>query len=99
MDNIAVQAADRAHSLDESSQQLLSSIKRKDNLFRIWFSLTWTILLILAIFGLYKQNEIANANKQHIDCIVKYFVTPLPPGKTHKLISDASNACHINFTH
>lgn len=93
-----VQASERAHKLDDASQELLTSIQKKDNAFRLIFTTCWTILLVLALLGLWKQNQIANANKQHIDCIVKYFVTPLQPGTAHKVIQDAAGSCKIKLT-
>lgn len=45
-----------------------------------------------------KQNQIAAANKQHIDCIVKLLATPLPPGARARTLTNPSTTCNINFT-
>lgn len=90
-----VKSATKAHTLDEATQALINSIKRKDARFRVWFMITWTLLLVIGIFGIYKQNQIANANKQHIDCIVKLFTTPTPHGSAHKVIVNPNTACKI----
>lgn len=87
--------ANEVRNLDEATQELIASIHKKDGRFRTFFIISWTILLILGIFGIYKQNQIAGANKTHIDCVVKFFTTPQPSGTTHKVIVDPNGVCDI----
>lgn len=69
--------------------------------FILWASIA-TLLLIailgIGVIGIYKQNQLALANKQHIDCIIKDLATPQKPGTSHKFISDLSTQCNIRFT-
>lgn len=89
----------KAHALDEATQELIHSIRKNDNRLRTWILVSWTVLLLVGVFGIYKQNEIANANKAHIDCIVKLFTTPQPPGATsHRVIVNPDAACKIKVT-
>lgn len=92
---VADKASDKAHAIDEATQSLIKSIETKDRRLRVWFVVSWTILLLIGIVGIYKQNQIANQNKQHIDCIVKLFVTPTPPNTLHKVIIDPEGQCEI----
>lgn len=88
-------ASDKAHYLDVQTRELLTSVQRKNNSALRWFLISWTILFILAVFGLYKQVEIANSNKAYIDCIAKLFTTPTPKGSLHKVITDPGGNCNI----
>lgn len=88
----------QAHKLNEATEELISSIQHKDKRLRMWAIISWTVLLSVGVGGIYRQNQIAQQNKSHIDCIVKLLATPLPKGQVHKVISDASNTCNINFT-
>lgn len=90
-------ASAKAHSLDETTQHLRKSAKRKYNIALILGSIAFLILLAVGVIGVVKQNQIANKNKTHIDCIVKLLATPQKPGTSHKFISDASQTCDIKF--
>lgn len=90
-------ASNKAYTLDRETQALIASIRNKNSKAIKWFIASWTILLIIGVFGIYKQNEIANSNKQHIDCIVKLLATPQKAGTSHKFITDASQTCNIKF--
>lgn len=91
-------AADKAHVLDDATQKLLGEAKRKNNRATRWFIASWTVLLLLGLVGIFYQNHIATANKQHIDCIVKLLATPLPPGTRARILTNASTTCNIKFT-
>lgn len=90
-------ASEKTRILDTATQELLRSTRKKNSLAVTSFVVCWSILLIVGIFGIFKQNEIANQNKTHIDCIVKLLATPQKPGTTHKFITDASQTCNIKF--
>lgn len=99
MTELKVNKASReVHALDKATQELIESIRLKDARFRKWFIITWTILLLVGIFGIYKQNEIAAKNQKHIDCIVKLFTTPLPKSARSRAIENPSTTCNIKFT-
>lgn len=93
----ADKAADKAHVLDEATQALIQSIEAKDRRFRRWFILSWTVLLVIGIAGIYRQNDIASQNQKHIDCIVKLFTTPLPASAHSRQIANPSTSCNIKF--
>lgn len=98
-------AANKAHALDEAGQTLRENARKKWNK-----SLMAFIACFLVLFGLgvasyirinqsiTKQNEIAQQNKQHIDCVVKLFTTPLPKEARSRTISNPSTTCNINFS-
>lgn len=90
-------ASNKADVLDKETQAVLSHVRRSNTKALRWFTVCWTILLLLGIFGIYKQVEIGVHSQQHIDCIVKLLATPQKPGTTHKFISDASETCNIKF--
>lgn len=90
-------ASDKAYTLDRETQDVLSHVRRSNSKALRWFTFCWTILILVGIFGIYKQNQIANQNKSHIDCIVKLLATPQKPGTTHKFISNPSQTCNIQF--
>lgn len=93
-----VQASEQVKVLDEETQALLSSVKRNNTKAISWFIACWTILFLLAVGGIWKQNLIAAQNKQHIDCIIKDLATPQKPGTQHKYIENLSTDCKIKFT-
>lgn len=90
--------AGEAHTLNAATQDLIASVERKNNKAVRWFIISWTILFALGVFGIYKQNQIASANKKHIDCIVKLFTTPLPSTAHSRQIINPSTTCSIKFT-
>lgn len=90
-------ASEKAYVLDKETQAVLLHVRKSNTKAIRWFTICWTILIIVGVFGIYKQNEIASQNKQHIDCIVKLLATPQKPGTTHKFIADASQTCNIKF--
>ncbi len=93
-----IQASDKAATLDKETRHLLDTAKKKNTHVFLMAMFFYSILLVLGILGIWRQNQIANQNKSHIDCIVKLLATPLPPGKGHKVITDASATCGISFT-
>lgn len=90
-------ASEHVKVLDEETQTLLDSVRNKNRKALTWFVVCWTILFLLAVGGIYKQTQIANQSKDHIDCIVKLFSTPTPQGSRTKFISDAYTTCNIRF--
>lgn len=98
MTDKTTQAVEKAHTLDEATQATIESVKKKNYRAIQWFIISWTILFSLAVFGIYKQNEIAAQNKKHIDCIIKDLATPQKPGTSHKYIENLSTDCNIKFT-
>lgn len=96
--NKADLASSKAYTLDKETQELLASVRNKNTKALRWFVASWTILFIVGVAGIFYQNEIANANKQHIDCIVKLFTTPLPANDRARSIANPSTSCDIKFT-
>lgn len=90
-------ASEHATALNDETQALLHSVRSKNSKALIWFIVCWTILFALAVFGIFKQTQIASESKDHIDCIVKLFSTPTPQGSRTKFISDAYTTCNIKF--
>lgn len=91
----------------ESSQTIqkvedsIAEVSRKNRNFRLWASVSLVALLItlaLSVAALYQQNHLAAQNKDHLDCIVKLFSTPLPADKKTRFISDPNHTCGIKFT-
>ncbi len=91
-------ASVKAHAINRETQDLLKRVGKSNSRALRWFIFSWTILLAVGVGGIYQQNHIARQNKQHIDCIIKLFVTPLPKGAQHKTIIDPSATCGITFT-
>lgn len=91
-------ASKEVHRLDIATQDLLESIRVKNKKALYWFITCWTILLCVAVYGVYKQVSIAAQSKQNIDCIFKDLSTPQQPGTQHKYISELSSQCNIKFT-
>lgn len=83
--------------LDSTTRELLRSIEHKDSRRRFWATVAFLCLITVGIIGIYRQNQLADQNKQHIDCIVKLLATPQRPGTTHKFISDPVQTCNIKF--
>lgn len=99
MTELKVKKASReVHALDKATQELIESIRIKDARFRKWFLITWTILLLVGIFGIYKQNQLAAQNQKHIDCVVKLFTVPLPKDARSRAIVNPSTTCDIKFS-
>lgn len=91
-------AADKAHVLDETIQQQLARQDHKDRRFRGSAYILLGLLVTLGIIGIYRQNQIATKNQQHIDCIVKLFTTPLPSSARARTIENPSSTCNIKFS-
>lgn len=94
-------AVDKAHALDEASESLRSSAKKKWNRAIILCVVAFFILLGIGVVGILYQNHYARQSTQHIDCIIKDLSTPQKPGTTHKYIdiqSTLSKDCKIKFT-
>lgn len=85
-------ASTKAHVLDEATQTLIKEQQRKDQRFRTWCYTSLFIILVLGVAGVYRQNQIATQNKNHIDCIVKLFTST---NRSDKIITDAEGACNI----
>lgn len=94
-------AVSKAHNLDEASQTLRASAKKKWNRAIVLAIIAFMILLSIGIVGIFYQNHIATQSKNHIDCIIKDLSTPQAPGTTHKYIdyqTRLSSDCKIKFT-
>lgn len=91
-------ARDTAHAIDSETQAVLDNVKKKNTRAVTWFIVSWTLLFVLGVAGIYRQNQIATANKKHIDCIVKLFTTPLPTNAHSRTLSNPSTTCNITFT-
>jgi hypothetical protein len=91
-------AATKAHILDDTIQEILVRQDLKDKRFRLWAGILLTLVLSLGIIGIYRQNQIATKNQQHIDCIVKLFTTSLPTTAHARIITNPSTTCDIKFT-
>lgn len=96
MTNDANEAASKAHVLDAETQKVINSIKSKNTKSIIAFVICWSVLLIVGILGIYRQNQIANQNKQHIDCIIKLFITPSAPGQTRHIVNLETCQIRVN---
>lgn len=91
-------AADKAHYLDQETRATLTAVRKKNSKAVTWFIISWTILLLVGLGGIYQQNRIANQNKKHIDCIVKLLASPLPIGARARVLTNPSTTCNIKFT-
>lgn len=89
-------AGDKARVLDEHTNHLLESVKKKNNKALAWFIVSWSVLFVLGVVGIFYQNRLATQNKNHIDCIVKLLATPSSPGQSRH-ITDLST-CKIKVT-
>lgn len=96
--NNVAKASTVAHSLEDAGVDLRKSVKRKWNIAGILAGAAFLVLLAAAVFGIIEQDRIANQNKQHIDCIVKLFTTPLPSTAKSRTIINPSSTCNIQFT-
>lgn len=92
------EAAKKAHYLDDETQALLQSVKKKNNKAVAWFVICWSVLLVVGVGGICIQVAISDQNKKHIDCIVKLFTTPLPSSARSRAIENPSTTCNIRFT-
>lgn len=97
--------SNQAHVLNDATQDLLHSVKKKNNKAVGWFIISWTLLFVVAIItlifvlrGINRQNYLAEQNTDHIDCIIKTLSTPIPKGSEHRVIEYLSGECHIKFT-
>jgi len=97
-ETLAVQKSKEAHNINQAAQELIDKIHDKDRRLTFWATTFFSVLFIVGIVGIYYQNKIANQNKQHIDCIVKLFTTPLPPNARTRVITNPSGTCNINFS-
>lgn len=89
-------ASAHVKALDEETQTLISDVRAKNSKALRWFFVSWTILFILAITGLYQQNRLASQNKSHIDCIVKLLATPASSGQTRHIAN--LSTCQIKVS-
>lgn len=79
--------------LDKSTQDLIHKISlTNQRVAKVGFSCL-VLLFVIGIFGIYQQNQLASANKNHIDCIVKLFTTPVKPGQARYI--QGLNSCNI----
>lgn len=104
MEKTIKRASDKAHHLDEASQILRASAKKKWNMAVVSASCGFAILLIIGLIGLAYQNHYALESKHHIDCIIKDLSTPPPAGtspnarKYIDIRSTLTADCNIKFT-
>lgn len=83
--------------LDETTKELLASIEHKDSRRRFWSTVAFVALLVAILLSILYQFRLATQSKNHIDCIVKLFSTPIPKDSRTKFISDAYTTCNIRF--
>lgn len=95
--NLIKKQEEIAH-LDAATQAIIQRLNKNDRRLQFWAFLSLSLLLVVGLFGIFKQNQIANANKGHIDCIVKLLATPLPEGAKGRVLSNPSTTCNIRFT-
>lgn len=91
-------AADKANYLDTQTQDLLNSVRKKNNKAVTWFVVCFLVLFTVGIGGIWRQNQLAEQNKAHIDCIIKDLATPIPPGAKNRVITHPQSFCGIIFT-
>lgn len=91
-------ASEKAHVLDDTIQEILSRQEHKDRRFRLSAYILLGLVLSLGVIGIFEQNHIANQNKQHIDCVVKLFTTPLPVTYRSRTITNPGTTCDIRFS-
>lgn len=73
--------------LDNATQEIIRRQHKSNQKMLIFGFISLTLLLILGVFGVYKQNQIALQNKNHIDCIVKLLATPTTSGQTRHIVN------------
>lgn len=101
MEKTVKKAADKAHNLDQASQTLRASAKRKWNIAYVLAASAFAIIIMAIGISILYQNHYALQSKNHIDCIIKDLTTPQAPGTTHKYIdirSPLTADCNIKFT-
>lgn len=86
----------KATVLDSETQALLKSVKNKNTKATIAFVVCWSILLMVGVAGIYRQNQIAQSNQRHIDCIVKLLATPSKTGQTRHIIDLSTCQIKVN---
>lgn len=89
-------AVNKAHTLDEASQTLRASAKKKWNRAMVLGGGAFLILFVLAVSGLFYQNYISIQSKNHIDCIVKLLATPSKSGQTRRIVN--LSTCQIKVS-
>lgn len=92
----ADKASEVARVLDNETQALLASVRKKNALATVAFVVCWSILLLVGILGIYRQNQLATANQKHIDCIVKLLATPSHSGQTRRIFD--LSTCQIKVS-
>lgn len=104
MEKAVEEASAKAHTLDEASQALRASAKKKWNKAIIFAALAFLTLFIVGLVGIFYQVHYQYQSKNHIDCIIKDLATPPPPGtspnakKYIDIRSTLSSDCNIKFT-
>lgn len=99
-ENAVKKAVNKAHALDEASEILRSSAKKKWNRAIILCCVAFLVLLSIGVAGILYQNHYALQNKNHIDCIIKDLSTPLPAGAKSRVIDYQTRLqadCKIKF--
>lgn len=82
--------------LDAATQAIIKRLNKNDQRLRLSALVAIGLLLAVGVLGIYRQNQIANANKNHIDCIVKLLSTPSATGQTRRIINLES--CQIKVS-
>lgn len=90
------QKQEEIQHLDTATQAIIKRLNKNDQRLRFSALLAISLLMVVGVFGIYKQNQIANKNKEHIDCIIKLFTTPTSSGQTRRIIDLES--CQIKVT-
>jgi hypothetical protein len=82
-----------------------------DNFHKHWRDIALAMIATFVIgsfaliaYGINQNNKLAAENKtlaadakQHIDCIIKDFETPIPPGAASRYITKVNTDCDIKF--
>lgn len=66
--------------LDKETQHIITEMRRKDSRARTISIVFFLVLFTIGVVGIFYQNKLAQANKEHIDCIIKLLATPSKPG-------------------
>lgn len=90
------QASEKVRVLDKETQDTLQAVRSKNTKAVIFFIISWSVLLCVGIYGIYRQNVLAEKNQAHIDCIIKLFATPTKPGQSRHITDLATCNIKVN---
>lgn len=90
-------------SLTDATAGLIAKIEKANYRARVVGAVTIFLVLVLVgigVAGIYRQNQIAVENKNHIDCIIKDLSMPLPAAAKARVIdyqAPLQADCKIEF--